>query len=275
MDQIFTAENLIALATLTGLEIALGIDNLIFLSIVTGRLPEHQRPKARFTGLAAAMVMRILLLLCLGWLMGLTTPLFEVMGRGISGQKLILLLGGLFLIGKSTIEIHHNVEHPIHGPAKGKAAASFGAAIVQIMLIDMVFSLDSVITAIGMARAIWVMIVAVILSMVVMMIFANRIADFVERHPSIKILALAFLILIGVLLVVEGWTPHAPPPITGEGADALAAGDGAEPASDAGHGHHGGVNKGYVYFAMAFALAVELLNIRRRVKAERAAAAAA
>ena len=261
LNELMTPENLIALATLTALEIVLGIDNIIFLSILTGKLPEAQRPKARFIGLALAMGARIGLLLSITWVMSLTKPLFHAFGHGFSGQALILLLGGFFLIGKSTHEIHSKLEHAAdhHGPAGsvGKAP-SFGLIIVQIILIDIVFSLDSVITAIGMvnpgaaaaaghaageahatmagssAAKLTIMITAVLISVAVMMIFAKRIGDFVERHPTIKILALSFLILIGVMLVAESFGQH--------------------------------VNKGYIYAAMSFSLVVEVLNMRLRKK---------
>ena len=232
MNEILSADNLIALATLSLLEIVLGIDNIVFLSILTAKLRPEERAKGRRLGLALAMLMRIGLLLSLSWVMKLVDPLFGVLGHSFSGKDLILLGGGLFLIGKATFEIHERLEGPEEGPSLGAKTVSFGSVIVQIMLLDMVFSLDSVITAVGMAQHVWVMIAAVVLAVIVMMIFANAISDFVERHPTIKVLALAFLILIGVMLVVEGMGSH--------------------------------VEKGYIYFAMAFSLAVELLNMRMR-----------
>jgi predicted tellurium resistance membrane protein TerC len=230
--ELLTTENLIALATLTALEIVLGIDNVIFVSILTGKLPEHQRDKGRTLGLGLAMLMRIGLLFAIGWVMGLTRPLFGALGREISGRDLILLAGGLFLVAKATFEIHERLEGPGQAGAQGQGRVSFASVLVQIMLLDLVFSLDSVITAVGMAREIAVMVLAVIVAVGVMMVFAGPIARFVERHPTMKILALAFLILIGVMLVAEGMGRH--------------------------------IEKGYVYFAMAFSLAVELLNMRLR-----------
>lgn len=219
----------VALLTLTILEIVLGIDNIIFISILSGKLPEEQRKKARQLGLAAALITRVLLLLSLGWVMGLTQPFFEIGSFEATGKSLILLLGGLFLIWKSVNEIHHKLEG--HEEAqKTYKVVSFNAVIVQIMILDIVFSLDSVITAVGMAEHIEIMIAAVVIAIGVMMVFANTIGDFVEKHPSIKILALAFLILIGVNLVAESF--------------------------------HVEIPKGYTYFAMAFATIVELINIR-------------
>ncbi len=243
MEDLFTGANAVALLTLTALEIVLGIDNIIFLAILTGKLPERQRPRARFIGLGLAMGARIGLLLCISWVMKLTADLFStpaVLGlgsQGISGKDLILILGGLFLVGKSTHEIHAKLEHvdESHAGASGGKAVNFSAVIVQIILIDLVFSLDSVITAVGMAKDVEIMIAAVVVSVLVMMVFAGRIGAFVERHPTIKVLALSFLILIGVMLVAEGFGQH--------------------------------VSKGYIYFAMAFALVVEAINIRMRKKA--------
>lgn len=228
----------IALATLTALEIVLGIDNIIFISILVGRLPESQRDKARTLGLVLAMVSRLLLLFSLTWVMTLTEPLFTVFSEEISGRDLILLLGGLFLLGKSTLEIHHSLE----GPDETKAAivsASFVSIIVQISILDIVFSLDSVITAVGLAEHLSVMVIAVVISVGVMLLAAKSVSEFVDQHPTIKMLALSFLILIGMTLVGEGFGFHVP--------------------------------KGYVYFAMAFSLAVEMLNIKvrkRRAKQE-------
>ena len=225
----------IALATLTVLELVLGIDNIIFISILSGKLPAEQQPRARFIGLAGALVMRVILLFSLSWVMTLTEPLFAVFGHSVSGRDLILLLGGLFLIGKSTHEIHGSLEGE-EGHKVGKVYASFTSVIIQIMLLDIVFSLDSVITAIGMAEHVSIMIIAVVISIVAMMLFAGSIGAFVQRHPTIKMLALSFLLLIGVTLIAEGLHRHIP--------------------------------KGYIYFAMAFSVLVELLNMRLRRKAE-------
>ncbi len=234
MAEVFTADNLIALLTLTLLEIVLGIDNIVFISILTGKLPREQQPRAWRIGLSLAMFMRIGLLLSLSWVMSLTASLFAPFGHEISGRDLILLLGGLFLLGKATWEIHDKLEGGEEHSGPARAAASFGSVLVQIMLLDLVFSLDSVITAVGMANHLYVMIAAVVISIAVMLIFARAIGRFVETHPTIKMLALSFLILIGVLLVADGL------------------------------GHH--IPKGYVYFAMAFSLGVEMLNLRLRKK---------
>ncbi len=231
MTDLFTSENLVALLTLTLLEVVLGIDNLVFLSILTGKLPEAEQPLARRLGLALAMLMRIGLLLAISWVMRLVEPLFSVLGKTISGRDLILLFGGLFLIAKATWEIHDKLEGAVHGSAR-KAHAAFATVLVQIVLLDVVFSLDSVITAVGMASRIEVMVAAVVIAVLAMLVFAGSVSAFVERHPTIKMLALSFLILIGVMLVAEGLGKH--------------------------------VEKGYVYFAMGFSLAVELLNIRLR-----------
>jgi len=231
MEALFTTENLIALLTLTLLEIVLGIDNIVFLSILTGKLPEREQSRARRVGLAGAMLMRIALLLALGWVMKLTEPLFGVLSHAVSGRDLILFSGGLFLIAKATWEIHDKLEgERPHGA--GRKVASFRGAIAQIMLLDVIFSLDSVITAVGMAEHLAVMIAAVVAAVVVMMIFADGVSRFIERHPTMKMLALSFLILIGVMLTAEGLGRH--------------------------------IEKGYVYFAMAFSLAVEVLNMRLR-----------
>jgi predicted tellurium resistance membrane protein TerC len=221
----------IALATLTALEIVLGIDNIVFISILTGKLPEKQQPRARTIGLAAAMLMRIALLLSLSWIMGLTAPWFTLLDNDISGRDLILIVGGLFLIGKSTYEIHDKLEGE-SGHASARVPASFAAIIVQVMLLDMVFSLDSVITAIGMAQHIEVMIAAVVIAVLFMMVFAGPISDFVHQHPTVKMLALSFLLLIGMALIADGLEHHIP--------------------------------KGYIYSAMGFSLFVEMLNLRMR-----------
>jgi len=229
------SEALIALITLTFLEIVLGVDNVIFISILSGKLPVHQRRKARRVGLVAAMLMRLLLLFFIAWIAGLTTPLFSVFGNGFSGRDLILAGGGLFLLAKATYEIHDKLE-ATEGHKSGRVAASFASVITQVMLLDVVFSLDSVITAVGMAEALWVMVTAVVLAVIVMMAAAEPISMFVERHPTIKILALSFLLLIGLALVADGFGTHIP--------------------------------KGYIYFAMGFSVFVEMINIRVRRKAE-------
>ncbi|HLL11629.1 MAG TPA: TerC family protein [Rubrivivax sp.] len=223
----------IAFATLTALELVLGIDNIIFISILVDRLPKERQELARRLGLFMAMFMRIGLLLVLAWIIGLVAPLFTVFNQEISGRDLILIAGGLFLIWKSTGEIHQSLEGEEHGTA-GPAKAAFGAVIVQIMIVDLVFSLDSIITAVGMVDDVRVMIAAVVASVALMMLFASPIGRFVSAHPTIKMLALSFLVVVGVVLVAEGF------------------------------GHH--VPKGYVYFGMAFSLAVEMLNIRLRKK---------
>jgi len=225
----------IAFATLTVLELVLGIDNVIFISILAGKLPPEQQPRARYIGLALAFVMRVILLLSLSWVIGLTAPLFTLFGTAISGKDLVLLIGGLFLIGKSTHEIHGSLEgEETH--ASEKSYASFTGVIVQIVLLDIVFSLDSVITAIGMVKQLWVMITAVVISIVAMMLFAKSIGEFVQRHPTIKMLALSFLLLIGFTLTAEAF--------------------------------HVEIPKGYIYGAMAFSVFVELLNMRRRKKSD-------
>ena len=237
---IFQPQGWIALLTLTLLEIVLGIDNVIFISILSGKLPVEQRAKARQLGLSLALITRVLLLLSIAWLARLTTPLFELplawLGmdaaqRGISGRDIILIVGGLFLLAKSVHEIHHKLEGH-DDPKNAGAVASFAAVIAQILVLDVVFSLDSVITAIGMADNVTVMILAVMIAVGFMLLFAGPISDFVEKHPTVKMLALSFLLLIGMTLVAEGFEQHIP--------------------------------KGYIYFAMAFAVMVELLNLRLR-----------
>ncbi len=236
MDVIIQAlsnpESWIALLSLTLLEIVLGIDNLVFISILAGRLPEEKRDKARVVGLLLAMIMRILLLLSIVWIMSLTKPWFSVMGHGISGKDLILLLGGMFLIAKATHEIHNKLEGEDEHHDKKPQHASFSSVISQIVVIDIVFSLDSVITAVGMAKQLWVMIAAVIIAIGFMLLFSKWVSDFVERHPTVKMLALSFLVLIGVNLIADGL------------------------------GHH--VPKGYTYFAMAFSMGVEMLNLKMK-----------
>jgi predicted tellurium resistance membrane protein TerC len=230
--ELFTTENLIALVTLTTLEIVLGIDNIVFLAIVVQKLPKSKQAVARKVGLFLAMIMRILLLLSLSWIMRLTTPLLTILGFELTGRGLILLGGGLFLLAKSTYEIHDKIEGSgDHGLHETKAT-SLKSALIQIVMLDIIFSLDSVITAVGMANEVSIMIFAVVAAMVVMLIFVGTISDFIERHPTIKMLALSFLLLIGVMLVAEGLGRH--------------------------------VEKGYIYFAMAFSLIVEMLNIRVR-----------
>jgi predicted tellurium resistance membrane protein TerC len=230
-----SAEGWIALATLTVLEIVLGIDNIIFISILAGKLPLADRGRARRVGLSLAMIIRILLLLSITWVMSLTTPLFALLGNDVSGRDIILIVGGLFLLGKSTLEIHEKLEG-VEGHSSARVAASFAAVIVQILLLDIVFSLDSVITAVGMADDVAVMILAVMIAVGVMLVSAGTISEFVERHPTVKILALSFLLLIGVSLIAEGFDQHIP--------------------------------KGYIYFAMAFSVFVEMINLRVRAKAE-------
>ncbi len=221
----------ISLLTLTALEIVLGIDNIVFISILAGKLPADQQPRARLLGLAAAMLTRIALLFSLTWIMGLTEPWFHVLEHGVSGRDLILLAGGLFLIGKSTFEIHDKLEGAeAHGSTRG--AANFAGIIVQIMLLDIVFSLDSVITAIGMAQHLEIMVAAVVIAVGFMMLFSGAISDFVHHHPTVKMLALSFLLLIGVTLIADGLGQH--------------------------------ISKGYIYFAMAFSVFVEMLNLRIR-----------
>jgi predicted tellurium resistance membrane protein TerC len=230
----FSGEILIALATLTFLEIVLGVDNIIFISILSGKLPPGQQVRARRIGLLLAMGTRILLLFSLAWMSKLTAPLFAISSQEISGRDLILILGGLFLIGKSTHEIHGRLEGE-EGEGNTKAVASFAAVLVQIALLDIVFSLDSVITAVGMVDHVSVMIVAVIVSVIIMMVAAEPISGFVHRHPTVKMLALSFLLLIGMSLLMEGFDQHIP--------------------------------KGYIYFAMGFSVFVEMINLRLRKKA--------
>ena len=232
MEHLLTMENLLALLTLTAMEIVLGIDNIVFLAILSGRLPAEQQRRARRIGLFLAMFMRILLLLTLSWIMRLTRPLFAVLGHAVSGRDLILLVGGVFLIAKATWEIHDKIEAHEHQGPTGAVAASFGAAIAQIVAPDIIFSLDSVLAAVGMARHLAVMVAAVVAAVGVMLVFADAVCHLIERHPTLKMLALSFLLLIGVMLVAEGSGRH--------------------------------IEKGYIYFAMAFSLAVELLNMRIR-----------
>jgi predicted tellurium resistance membrane protein TerC len=231
MDWISDPQIWIALATLTLLEIVLGVDNIIFISILSGKLPPAQQPRARRLGLLGALITRVLLLFSLAWIVRLTAPLFTILEVEISGRDLILILGGLFLLAKSTYEIHDKLEGE-EGHASARVASSFASVIIQIMLLDIVFSLDSVITAVGMVRQLWVMVTAVIIAVGIMMVSAEPISAFVHRHPTVKMLALNFLVLIGAALVAEGVDFHIP--------------------------------KGYIYFAMAFSVMVEMLNLRIR-----------
>lgn len=235
MENLLTMNSLIAFLTLCALELVLGIDNIIFISILSGRLPKDQQQKARTTGLTLAVVTRILLLLSISWVISLTAPLFSVLNKEISGRDLILLIGGLFLIAKSTHEIHQKLESADE-VSEVKASAKMAGVIFQILLLDIVFSLDSVITAVGMVNEIAIMIAAVIVSTLFMIFSAKTISDFVDRHPTIKILALSFLLLIGVTLIAEGFGQH--------------------------------ISKGYIYFAMAFSLFVEILNMKFRKKVD-------
>jgi len=233
MNQYLNADALIALSTLTAMEIVLGIDNIIFIAILVGKLPKHQQEKARSLGIGLALIMRLGLLFSITWVMRLTEPLFTLFDKSFAGRDLILLGGGLFLIAKATFEIHDKLEsgeeevHAIKGGGK-----RLGSILIQIMILDIVFSLDSVITAVGMASHLWIMVVAMVIAVGVMLLASRSISDFVHRHPTIKILALSFLILIGVMLTAEGLGGH--------------------------------IGKGYIYFAMTFSLVVEMLNIRFR-----------
>lgn len=226
----------ISLATLTALEIVLGIDNIIFIAILSAKLPSSQQGRARLAGLGIAMATRVLLLLSLTWMMKLTAPLFAVLGRHISGRDLIMIAGGLFLLSKSTLEIHEKLEGHKEEQSVAKARAAFGFVVMQIVLLDIVFSLDSVVTAIGMSNNLGVMVAAVVIAVIFMMGFSKSISDFVDRHPTIRMLALSFLLLIGVSLIGEGLGFHIP--------------------------------KGYIYFAMAFSVMVEMLNLRIRKTSE-------
>ena len=229
MEWLADPQSWIAFLTLLLLEVVLGIDNVVFISILAGKLPTEQRSRARYIGLGLAMFLRIALLLSLSWIIRLTDPLFSIMSHAISGRDLILLGGGLFLIAKSTHEIHNKLEGEEGATAAG-AAVSFTGVIIQILLLDIVFSLDSVITAVGMVEDTSIMISAIVMAVIFMMVFAGPVSNFVERHPTVKMLALSFLLLIGVTLVAEGWGLHIP--------------------------------KGYIYFAMAFSIFVEMLNLR-------------
>ena len=230
MDWMSQPEGWIALVTLTALEIVLGIDNVVFISILSGKLPEEERPRARLIGLALAVIGRVLLLLSLSWMIKLTEPLFTLWSQEVSGRDIVLLGGGLFLLAKSTHEIHAKIEGGADGPGSVRGTATFATVIAQILVLDIVFSLDSVITAVGMADDVGVMVTAVIIAIGIMMAFAGRVSAFVERHPTVKMLALSFLLLIGMALVADGLHRHIP--------------------------------KGYIYFAMGFSLFVEMLNLR-------------
>ncbi|MCB8942796.1 MAG: TerC family protein [Ardenticatenaceae bacterium] len=244
MEGLFTTENLVAFLTLLSLEVVLGIDNVIFISILSGKLPESQRAMGRQLGLGLAVISRVILLLAIRWVQSLDSFIvFTIFSNAVSGKDLVLLLGGLFLIGKSTYEIHEKLEveeHDKHGT--GKAVTTLGAVIAQIVLVDVVFSLDSVITAVGIANNLTIMIAAIIIAAAIMVFFAGPVSSFVERHPTMKMLALSFLILIGSLLVIEGWNP------------------------EAAHDLH---LKNYAYFAMAFSFGVEILNMRVRTRSQR------
>jgi predicted tellurium resistance membrane protein TerC len=236
MEWIFEPQAWIAFATLLALEIVLGIDNIVFISILAGKLPASQQAKARYVGLGLAMVTRIILLFSISWVIGLTAPLFSVFQQEISGRDIILIVGGLFLIAKSTHEIHQRLEGE-EKHASAAAAATFSSVIIQILLLDIVFSLDSVITAVGMVNDINIMISAVVIAVLFMMAFAGPIGRFVERHPTVKMLALSFLLLIGMTLIAEGFDQH--------------------------------ISKGYIYSAMAFSVFVEVLNLKsKKPKAE-------
>ena len=228
------SETWVALFTLTSLEIILGIDNVIFISILAGKLPPEQQQRARTLGLSLAMITRVALLFSLSWIIGLTEPLFDILDKEFSGRDLILLGGGLFLVAKATLEIHEKLEGEEHVEHASRATASFASVIVQILLLDIVFSLDSVITAAGMADELAVMVAAVVIAVGVMLVSAGAISTFVNQHPTIKILALSFLLLIGTSLVAEGWGLH--------------------------------ISKGYIYFAMGFSVFLELLNMRLRAR---------
>jgi predicted tellurium resistance membrane protein TerC len=231
MDWLADPQAWIAFFTLVALELVLGVDNVIFISILASKLPVAQQQRARVTGLGLAVVSRILLLFSLSWIIGLSAPLFSVFGHEVSGRDLILILGGLFLLGKSTYEIHQKLEG-VEGHTSTRVKASFFSVIVQILLLDVVFSLDSVITAVGMVDQLEIMIAAVVIAAIAMILLAKPLSEFVDRHPTIKILALSFLLLIGFTLIVEGLHQHIP--------------------------------KGYIYFAMGFSVLVELLNLRLR-----------
>lgn len=232
MESLLTIDALISLLSLTLMEIVLGIDNIIFISILCNRLPENEQEKARRLGLVLALLMRIALLFAVSWLVGLTAPLFTVFDFSLTSRDLILMLGGLFLIYKSTTEIHHKLEGEEDTAGEKKKLSTFSAVIMQIILLDIVFSFDSILTAVGLVDNIWIMVVAVVISMGIMLVAAKSISDFIQKHPTVKMLALSFLLLIGVLLFIEGFHVHVP--------------------------------KGYIYFAIFFSLLVEVLNLRMK-----------
>ena len=241
MDTLFTVENLIAFLTLTGLEVVLGIDNIVFIVVITNKLPEALRARARRLGLVGAMGTRILLLFVISWIMHLSDTLFSVLGHAVSGRDLVLLAGGLFLLGKATFEIHEKLEGEGHAGEGGGAVSGMASAVIQILLLDMIFSIDSVITAVGMAQHLWVMVAAVVAAVGVMLAFSGSVGAFVSRHPTVQMLAFSFLLLVGVFLVAEGLGKH--------------------------------IDRGYIYFAMGFSLFVEALNLRlRKARAARAGA---
>lgn len=235
MESIISFDGLVSFFSLVLMEIVLGVDNIIFISIITGRLPYKQQEKARIVGIGLALLIRIALLFLLTWIIGLNKPLFQVFELEITGRDLILIAGGLFLIYKSTTEVHQRLEGQEESDAS-KGSLTFGTAIVQIILLDVVFSFDSILTAIGLVQSVTIMVLAVTIAMVVMLISANKISDFIHKHPTIKMLALSFLLMIGILLLVEGFHVHVP--------------------------------KGYVYFAIFFSLVVEILNIKVRKRTE-------
>ena len=242
MESLFTPEILIALATLTALELVLGIDNIIFISILAGRLPPEQRARARRLGIAGAAITRLGLLFAIVWITRLTYPVFEAFGQPFSWRDMILIGGGLFLIAKATLEIHHKVEGAGGDPSLKRAATSFAGVIAQIMVLDIVFSLDSIITAVGMVDERWVMVTAIVVSIAFMLAFAGPIGRFVEEHPTVKVLALSFLLMIGLVLIADGFGQH--------------------------------ISKGYVYAAMVFSVFVEFINLWIRRRELKAAAAA-
>ncbi|MBG0790204.1 MAG: TerC family protein [Desulfovibrionaceae bacterium] len=240
LEGLFTIENLIALVTLSSLEIVLGIDNIVFVVVVTNKLPEASRDMARRLGIGLAMITRIALLLAISAIMGLTAPLFTVFDHVVSGRDVVLLVGGLFLLAKATHEIHDKLEGPDNGESRVRANYSYASAIIQIMLLDVVFSLDSVITAVGMAQHLGVMIAAIVAAVLVMLLFSGPVSDFVSAHPTVQMLAFSFLLLVGIFLIAEGLHKH--------------------------------IDRGYIYFAMAFSLFVEFLNLRVRKARQKARA---
>ena len=240
LEGLWTLENLVALVTLAGLEIVLGIDNIVFVVVVTNKLPERARAGARRLGIGLAMFTRIALLLAISAIMGLTAPLFTAWGHVVSGRDLVLLSGGLFLLAKATHEIHDKLEEPGKGESRAKKDYSYFSAMLQILLLDAVFSLDSVITAVGMAQHLTVMIAAIVIAVLVMLLFAGPVSDFVSGHPTVQMLAFSFLLLVGIFLMAEGMHKH--------------------------------IDRGYIYFAMAFSLFVEFLNLRMKKRRERSAA---